>query len=197
MYLWCPSQMCVLLLSYYNLLIWQIWWTFLAALRKGIQQGSLNLLDFTAAKFHRRTASLVIYYTVALILWPISAVVICLGIPGIAGHTFLQFCHWKKRGEKMRPWVSWVCALGQGTGRGGSCISRSGAFLILEWHPCIQKYCGKAEKRWEIKEIHLIQCSGKSQKQLNVAPNWWHLAVVVLSEMVVMQRRLLLSSLHH
>lgn len=111
MYLWCPSQMCVLLLSCYNLLILQIWWTFMAVLRKGIQQGSLNLSDFTTAKFHRRTASLLIYYIVALILWPISAVVICLGFPGIAGHTFLRFCHWKKEGckdEQLSPTLSFV-----------------------------------------------------------------------------------------
>lgn len=98
MYLWCPSQMYVLLLSCYNLLLWQIWWTFMAALRKGIQQGSLNLPDFTTAKFHSRTASLVIYYIVALILWPISAVVICLGFPGTAGHTFFTVLPLEKEG---------------------------------------------------------------------------------------------------
>lgn len=54
--------------------------------------------DFTTAKFHLRTAALVIYYFVALTLRPISAIVICLGFPGIAGHDILQFYCWKKKG---------------------------------------------------------------------------------------------------
>lgn len=104
--------MCVLLLSCYNLLLWQIWWTFMAALRKGIQQGSLNLPDFTTAKFHSRTASLVIYYIVALILWPISAVVICLGLPGIAGHTSFAVLPLEKEGCKDERLTSTLSFMG-------------------------------------------------------------------------------------
>lgn len=90
--------------------------------------------DFTTAKFHLRTAALLIYYFIALILWPISTVVICLGFPGIAGHSILQFYHWKKRSVKMsnwvQPWVSWAFALGQGIEH----WTRSWVFLILGRH---------------------------------------------------------------
>lgn len=89
--------------------------------------------------------------------------------------SFMGLCsgarHWMRRSLHFKEWSishPWVAP----------------KHLIMMW---------EAAKSWEIQEIHLIQCSGQSQKQHNVAPDWWHLAVVVLSEMVVMQTRLLLS----